>query len=115
MASPTSNQVFHALCVRAEASGHHSHGHPLCVLIQGREAFLCERHDTPEGWVTRTVCIPPEDILNYVGEEDADAIRSKFPIFSDQFTVNGDNYPQPEGFGAPVRIEPKPEPAPQAS
>ncbi|MFA6272600.1 MAG: hypothetical protein WC693_05875 [Patescibacteria group bacterium] len=114
MANPTSNQVFHVLCRRAGKIGYYSHGHPLCNLILGREVFLCERHYTPSGWITRIVCVPPEDILNYVGEEDARVIRSKFPTFSDQFTINGDNYPQPEGFGPPVRIELELEPAPRA-
>ncbi|MFA6525687.1 MAG: hypothetical protein WCT33_05505 [Patescibacteria group bacterium] len=109
MASPTSNQVFHVLCRRAEEFGYYSRGHPLCNLILGREVFLCERHHTPDGWITRTVCVPPEDILNYVGEADAQMIRLEFPTFSGQFIVNGDNYPQPEGFGPPVRIKLQPQ------
>lgn len=109
MTTATSTQVFYALHKRAEEHGHNSHGHPLCILIRGREVFLCERHYAqPDEWTTRVVCIPPEDVTFYVGEEDARKIKANFPAFcGDQYVVNGDNYPVPEGFGSPVKITPK--------
>jgi hypothetical protein len=109
MTTATSSQVFYALHRRAEELGHNPHGRPLCILIKGREVFLCERHySQPDQWTTHVVCLPPEDVIFYVGEEDARNIMTNFPDFvGDEFVIDGDNYPQPEGFGPPVKITPE--------
>jgi len=116
MTTATSTQVFNALHRRAEALGYNSHGHPLCNLIRGREVFLCEKHySQPNQWTTCVVCLPPEDVTFYVGNEDAHKIMADFPVYAgDEYVINGNNYPQLEGFGPPVKIETQPEPATQA-